>query len=199
MRMCLWMKKAPFSRSQENITSSLLYAGTLQRACQISGSFPQPAGAATQTSFIRCPGCLFKPGTRRCHCSWNHSRKLHSPKFSLHRVAKINVWWTDCTPGIILNVVKCADSLKWSIKKIKSCISDGIQLNVMYFLENKWHEKCTERLGRLTIGKTMVKIVREVMCIQDPRESVLLKHLYYLPPLCYRTLFPKFSAVLFGT
>ena len=39
--------------------------------------------------------------------------------------------------GIALNVVQCADSLKWSMKKMKSYISDGLLLSVMYFLENK--------------------------------------------------------------
>lgn len=39
--------------------------------------------------------------------------------------------------GIALNAVKSADSQKWSMKKMKSYISDGILLSVMYFLENK--------------------------------------------------------------
>lgn len=32
-----------------------------------------------------------------------------------------------------------------------------------------------------------------------PRESMLLKNLYYLLPFCYIAFFPKFGAALFGT
>lgn len=40
---------------------------------------------------------------------------------------------------------------------------------------------------------------KEVMCIQDPRESMLLNNLHYLPVCFYRALFPTFGVALFGT
>lgn len=40
---------------------------------------------------------------------------------------------------------------------------------------------------------------KEVMRIQDPRESMLLNNLHYLPACFYRALFPTFGVALFGT